>query len=90
MSITVQSDLRANDEIEPSLQIEDGIPIPIRGRPASPAGTAVRALEIGQSVLIREGTMRDVCAMVSYIAKLTKRKFATRAVDGGRRVWRTK
>lgn len=70
-------------------KIEDDVPPPVTSRNnATPAGDAIRSLMPGQSVVIPDDALKDISATVAAIKKATKRSFATRAVEGGRRVWR--
>ena len=70
--------------------IEDGIPLPARTRGLlSPLGAAVRALDVGQSVMVPGATRKTgITGTVWAAGKLFGRKFATRTVEGGIRVWR--
>jgi hypothetical protein len=75
-----------------ALVIESGIPLPASlyqsgaHKPKGDARVAVESLEVGQSVLIEKKSVASSTAQV--VAKKTGRKFATRSVEGGQRVWR--
>lgn len=77
-----------------SLVIEKGIPLLAKstGKATSAIGDAVRKLEVGDSFLIpAEDKTPKHRAIHAYFKAEVKRgkKFATRQVDGGIRVWRT-
>ena len=68
-----------------ALTIEKGIPIPNQGGGKhSDFGKAIREMEVGDSILspIKQ---RNVHA---YLRALKTKRFVTRSVDGGLRVWR--
>lgn len=68
------------------LKIEKGVPLPPDGRKQLGGVTAAfRAMEVGDSVLLLGKKHSSVGAIV---ARLKPKKFATRSVDGGLRVWR--
>ena len=69
--------------------IEKNIPMPSRcvangGRRKS----ALYTLEVGDSVLVTGVKQTKVSSIAYNIGKSTGRKFATRVVEGGVRVWR--
>lgn len=68
--------------------IEKDVPIPATtaGRPAT--GSKWDALEVGDSVLLVGVTQPSASARTGRTAKNLGRKFTTRKVDGGVRVWR--
>lgn len=70
-------------------KIEDGIPIPGRGR-RSGFSEVVRQLAVGQSVLVG-GPQRNIAAQAASVAlrAMDGRKYLTRKAEGGIRVWRT-
>jgi hypothetical protein len=74
--------------------IETGIALPPPrrgpGRVADPNSLAgvLRRLEVGQSVLIA-GRTSETRRMGSRFVRLKPKKFATRLVEGGVRIWRT-
>lgn len=78
-------------------KIESGIPIPeARSRLATGLADALRKLEPGQSFLVpyrdgdRSGTQRVITTAASDFKKRRepRRKFVTRCMDDGVRVWR--
>jgi hypothetical protein len=70
------------------LQIEKGVPIPpkttTKGRRMNP----IRELEVGDSVLIAGKYQENVASRAGRITRQTGRRFVTRKVEGGVRVWR--
>lgn len=70
-------------------KIENDIPVPPnRSKNARNAFTdAVKALDVGQSFFV-EMLQANVCTRANIIAKATGRKFTTRKVEGGIRIWR--
>jgi hypothetical protein len=67
--------------------IEQGIPIPPSrslgaGRPDSLMGT-LRRLDVGQSIFVAKPSKSVGC-----ISKIPGKKYTTRAVEGGTRIWR--
>ena len=70
------------------LEIEKGIPMPeprVWGITA-----ALRKMDVGDSIFLRGKKQNTVTSLVAILTKKTERKFATRTVDGGLRVWRIK
>lgn len=66
--------------------IETDVPIPPkRGGSAHP----IAELKVGQSRLIKGVPHNQVSAKAGDIARVMGRRFTTRAMDGGIRVWRT-
>jgi hypothetical protein len=66
------------------IKIEKGIPIPPpRGLGIS---AALRAMDVGDSFLI---TGRNQASASSALGRFAPKKFATRNVEGGVRIWRT-
>lgn len=63
------------------LRLEKNVPLPSRVR--TELGTALRAMEVGESFVVAERPTGKTLGAIG------SRKFATRAVDGGFRVWRT-
>ena len=75
--------------------IEDNIPLPPakRGRfgeKGSGLDGALTRLQVGQSILVPNKSQKHVSASARVCARRMAdgRKFATRVVDGGVRVWR--
>lgn len=67
--------------------IEKNVPMPSRGN-SRPNRGALYQLEPGDSVLITDRPTNSVRRHVCIVAKKIGGKFATRAVEGGVRVWR--
>jgi uncharacterized protein (DUF2249 family) len=71
-------------------RIERGIPMP-KSPGASAILTALDKLEIGESILVHDMAPSDVRSRVGYAKiKHRDRNYATRTVEGGTRIWRTK
>jgi len=64
-----------------ALKIEQGIPMP--GANQTPLSQALRVMEVGDSFLVSKRPIGNQLAMFK------PKRFATRAVEGGYRVWRT-
>lgn len=73
------------------IPIDKGIPIPTRchGRRGVRVLYPFPDMEIGDSFFV-EGSASSVESAASSYGKRTGRKFTTRYVDGGARVWRIK
>jgi len=73
-----------------NVNIEKNVPIPQDVR-APKWGPVVEKLEIGDSFLLTEemGTIRNMRSNIFRVAKDKGFKLASRAVDGGTRIWRT-
>lgn len=68
------------------VEIERGIPVP---KPVRPEKYPFRELKVGESFLVDwEPKIVRVRYAAAMAAKRQKRKFATRQVEGGVRVWR--
>lgn len=73
-------------------KIEDGVPLPGFGRGSKERGLAhaLRQMQIGQSILVPDRDQRHVSSQACATAKFATdgRRYTTRVVDGGVRVWR--
>lgn len=67
--------------------IEDGVPVPRAkaGRNPSSLTAALRAMGVGQSVLVADKEQRSLAC---YWGRLRPKKFVSRNVEGGVRIWR--
>ena len=68
------------------MEIETGIPIPVKNWSGSEFTRTIRALKVGESVLVDTDTKRD---HARKIIKSLGGMYATRKMDGGWRIWRT-
>jgi hypothetical protein len=66
--------------------IEKGVPFP--GPQGRGLFGAVRRMEVGDSIFVADGKQNTVSATGSAIGRRTGRKFMTRKVEGGIRIWR--
>lgn len=66
------------------VKIEKGIPLPSHGNAKYPWA----AMEIGDSFLVTHIPMKSIQRIASAAGPVHQRKFSTRTVDGGIRVWR--
>jgi hypothetical protein len=64
--------------------IEKGVPFPGRGLLAA----AVRKMEVGDSIFVANGKQTTVSGTAGSIVRQTGRKFMTRQLEGGVRIWR--
>lgn len=76
-----------------SYPIESGIPIPPRARPAGldlrgSERFPLEALRVGQSFWVPEEDGRAARSHACVVSNQTGRRFVSRAVDGGVRLWR--
>ena len=73
------------------IQIEKNIPIPEKFTGKAGAfkeiSLAAMSMEIGESVFLKL-TVNKAIAKFSYVSKKHGRKFTSRSIDGGTRVWR--
>ena len=76
------------DEAETELEIEKGIPMPAPR--AWGITAALRKMDVGDSIFLRGKKSNNITTIVAILTKKTERKFVTRMVDGGTRVWRIK
>jgi hypothetical protein len=76
--------------VSDALKIEKNIPVPGKatGSRTSPLRVAVLTMECGDSVLVMGKKTNEVSARLSYLQKFSGRKFTSRKVEGGVRVWR--
>ena len=80
------------------VRIEKGIPIPGYKHGASRANPAavkyyerIKELGVGESILIAKGEIpTGITGTLQYHRLKYGKKFTTRRVDGGMRIWRTK
>lgn len=89
-----------SDGIIPRYKIEDGIPVPAPHRSGRPANLlwkeCIDLLDVGQSVLVpidgrkREAVRLMVISTINYRTKRkgSPKKFVTRSMPDGIRVWR--
>lgn len=74
-------------ETKQTPKIEKGIPLPTQR--ANGLSAAFRTMHVGDSVFLAgKASSSNVSPLYGYVARLTKRKFSARKVDGGVRVWR--
>jgi len=69
------------------IEIEKGIPIPNDGR-GRPSRYPWTTMDVGDSFFIPGKTAHDFSGIASGAGFRTGRKFTTRTVEGGVRVWR--
>ena len=72
------------------MELERGVPLTGRHR-VTKYRLPLGEMELGDSFLFEpkgEGVLNTVRSLISRYGKTFKRKFATRMVDGGMRVWR--
>lgn len=80
----------SDTENSSEFKIEKGVPI-ITGRRANTGGKyPFEKLEIGDSFLVPNKTTNTFGSFLSYWSRRLKRKFISRKVEGGVRVWRIK
>ena len=73
------------------IKIESGIPIPSSNRrKGTGRGAAFEAMNVGDSVLFIKGHQSNIAASFAAFAYRDggRKKFITRKMDGGVRVWR--
>lgn len=75
------------------LVIEKNIPIPARSGGAGPEANSLagklRAMDVGDSIFLAGKKQTNVVTQSGAIGRPLGRKFATRVVEGGVRIWRT-
>jgi hypothetical protein len=84
----------ATEETKRPYSLDDNVPIPSirsgRGRAISPLRKFMEGMNKGQSFLVKtEKEITQARALVGSIQASSRRKYITRAVDGGVRIWRT-
>ena len=70
------------------IKIEKDVPMPEFR--ASGVTAALRRMDVGDSIFLRGKKSSNVTSLAAILTKKTERKFATRTVEGGIRVWRIK
>jgi hypothetical protein len=70
-------------------EIEDNIPVPKQGKPASAETLTFQALEVGQSFEIGHIITRHEEYRIRNTAKNYGKKCSIRKINGVTRVWRT-
>lgn len=73
------------------IAIEKNVPMPtVRPSQMSGAMDALKAMEVGDSILVRGAGLRNsVGQYVTRAQRITGAKFTRRATDEGFRIWRT-
>ena len=70
------------------IQIDKDVPIPTDGRVGCPR-LPVKTIEVGESFVIPDGTMKTPHLIVGRANRCyAPKRFISRRVEGGRRVWR--
>ena len=69
--------------------IEKGIPVPKQVGAGRKNKYPFDAMEVGDSFFVKDGTVKTLSRSCGIYGKRLERKFASRTVDGGVRVWRT-
>ena len=70
------------------IKIEKDVPMPEFR--ASGVTAALRRMDVGDSIFLRGKKSNNITTIVGILTKKTERKFMTRTVEGGIRVWRIK
>jgi len=73
------------------MEVEKGVPFPGQSMRVSKYKFPLGEMEIGDSFYVEiksETFLSSARSLISRYGKTFKRKFATRAMDGGFRVWR--
>ena len=70
------------------IKIEKDVPMPEFR--ASGVTAALRKMDVGDSIFLRGKKSNNITTIVGILTKKTERKFMTRTVEGGIRVWRIK
>lgn len=69
--------------------IEKGIPVPKQVGAGRRNKYPFDAMEVGDSFFIKDGKVKTFSRTCGHHGKRLGRRFASRTVDGGVRVWRT-
>ena len=73
------------------MEVERGVPFPTQSLRVSKYRFPLGEMEIGDSFFVEVKTdhfLNSARSLISRYGKMVSRKFATRVVDGGFRVWR--
>ncbi|CAB4127638.1 hypothetical protein UFOVP95_50 [uncultured Caudovirales phage] len=73
------------------MEVEKGVPFPTQSVRVSKYKFPLGEMEIGDSFYVEvktEGFLNTARSLISRYGKVFNRKFATRMMDGGFRVWR--
>jgi hypothetical protein len=69
--------------------IEKGIPVPKQVGAGRKNKYPFDAMEVGDSFFIKDGKVKTLSRSCGTYGKRLERKFTSRTVEGGARVWRT-
>lgn len=76
-----------------NLQIEKGIPVPMKGARTADGGgllAVLRGMEVGDSVFIAGKKIQWGSAYVNKAQRGNEKEFTSRTLEGGFRIWRLK
>lgn len=68
--------------------IEKGIPVPKMTGAGRKTKYPFESMQVGDSFFVKDGTVKTLSRSCGTYGKRLERKFASRTVDGGARVWR--
>ena len=68
--------------------IEKGIPVPKTAGAGRKTKYPFESMQVGDSFFVKDGTVKTLSRSCGTYGKRLERKFTSRTVDGGARVWR--
>ncbi len=68
--------------------IEKGIPVPKMTGAGRKTKYPFESMQVGDSFFVKDGTVKTLSRSCGTYGKRLERKFTSRTVDGGARVWR--
>ena len=68
--------------------IEKGIPVPKMTGAGRKTKYPFESMQVGDSFFVKDGTVKTLSRSCGTYGKRLERKFTSRTVDGGSRVWR--
>lgn len=68
--------------------IEKGIPVPKMTGAGRKTKYPFESMQVGDSFFVKDGTVKTLSRSCGTYGKRLERKFASRTVEGGARVWR--
>lgn len=69
--------------------IEKGIPVPKMTGAGRKTKYPFESMQVGDSFFVKDGAVKTLSRSCGTYGKRLERKFTSRTVDGGARVWRT-